>query len=584
MANRITTSDPTTSQEIFNAQQARGGGFIDPSYSNYAKSIYSSRTKPTESTSNMKGQVPYSLANDYALYQYRGIHASSTSDLGNSYFDTGEKNDLTRPDGYYNPTAANLISYFKGSAGLEYSYADFIYCKYYGKIPNNYLITLRRFSTPVEDNIYNLSFSDNEGNENVKANGPDIARAVTWLGESTGNKMEDILGFSYGFNTKELDGSVNNIDAAGGGFTNAPFYEGLGNIGKGVTQSLLGTSYAKVLNSKAYSGDPLETTYPNFVLGPVNVINKMTVRDAGLTFTQDIKLSFHYELKSLNHVNPRVALLDVISNMLTLTYNNANFFGGANRLYGSNGFVKVPFGDISKLRAGDPLGYMSSIAGDVTKSFSSALKLNDGSAGTTVDAIKSLITKGATNALGNMLTGLSEKFLGARSTGVAFPALLTGQATGNWHLTVGNPINPIAVIGNLMCTDTDVEFSNGLGIDDFPSNVKFTVTLKPARPRDKSDIENMLNGGQGRLYALAENVPDVLNTRGFNEISYGSIPVGTNNGGRRNTNNNAQGEGYGLTAGEQKIRSVTEGAYASVSKPGALNEDKIARLALMMHG
>jgi hypothetical protein len=584
MPARITTTDPSSKQQIFEAQQARGGGYSNPSYTAFAKNIYVSKGKATESTSNMSTEVPYSLANTYALYQYRGLHANSNTQLANSYYDTEEKNELTRPDGYYNPTAANLVAYFKGSSGLEYSYADFIYCKYYGKIPNNYLITLRRFSTPIEDNIYNLTFSDDAGNENVKANGPDIARAVTWLGEDTGNKMEDILKFSYGFNTKELDGTVNSQDASGGGYTNAPFYQGLGSVGRGATDALLGVSYARVLNAQAYSGDPLETTYPNFVLGPVNVINKMMVRDAGLTFTQDIKLTFEYELRSLNHVNPRIALLDVISNMLSLTYNSANFFGGANRLYGGNGFVKVPFGDISKLRAGDPLGYLSSIATDVTSSFNNALKLNDGSSGSTLDAIKNLITKGATNALGNMLSGLSEKFLGSRSTGVAFPALLTGQATGNWHLTIGNPINPIMVMGNLMCTDTDVEFSNGLGIDDFPSNVKFTVTLKPARPRDKSDIENMLNGGQGRLYALAENVPDVLNTRGFNEVSYGSIPVGTNNGGQRNSNNSSTGQGFGLNPGEQKVRAVAEGGFQAVSRPSEINEDKIARLALMMHG
>jgi hypothetical protein len=35
-------------------------------------------------------------------------------------------------------------------------------------------------------------------------------------------------------------------------------------------------------------------------------------------------------------------------------------------------------------------------------------------------------------------------------------ALLTGEPVGNWHLTVGNPLNPMMVIGNLICTGMKV--------------------------------------------------------------------------------------------------------------------------------
>ena len=73
-----------------------------------------------------------------------------------------------------NPTAAQLVadtaaysplllasgdsssagSPIKGGVHAPYYWKDFIYCKYYGTIPNNRLITLRRFPYPCTDNIW----------------------------------------------------------------------------------------------------------------------------------------------------------------------------------------------------------------------------------------------------------------------------------------------------------------------------------------------------------------------------------------------------------------------------------------------
>ena len=53
-------------------------------------------------------------------------------------------------------------------------------------------------------------------------------------------------------------------------------------------------------------------------------------------------------------------------------------------------------------------------------------------------------------------------------------------------------------------TDADFELEGPLGFEDFPTQLKVTVKLKPARPRDKADIESMFNAGKGRLY-VADN-------------------------------------------------------------------------------
>ena len=576
-------------------QGVRDTDYSSSESSSFASYIYQQQAEAVEGdVGKANTSLPFSLVNAYALYQYRGMYGSAGGNTPSDYRDVDRFNRLARPEVADNPTAAQIIDYFNNRyKGLNYSYGDFLYCKYYMQIPNNYMVTLRRFATPVEDNIYDLQYSQagkNGGADLIaNANGLDIARAVTWMSEATGNKLDDLLKFSYGFNWEELSSEIESNESSQGlGVAGTSWYQSLGgglggSLKQGAVNALLGKSYADILRAESFNGrDPLLTTYPNYVLGPVNVINKMTVRKPGLNFDFDMELKFQYELKSFNHVNPRIAMLDVFSNFMTLTYNNAPFFGGANRFYGSAGYIKFPFGDIGKLRSGDPVGYMASVVGDAQGSLKNVITTGDGGIGLNFNNLKDFVVKGATNALGSLLNGIASKFFGSHAKGIAVPAFLSGQPTGSWHVTVGNPMNPIMMMGNMICESVDVNFKGGLGYDDFPTEVEFTVKLKPARPRDKSDIENMLNGGHGRLYARAESVQDlvgdVLNISGKDEKlqPYAQLNRGTNGGGSVNFRN-----GTRLSAGEQRVGRVIDNTVANPR--GVLkqaSESEIAKTAL----
>ena len=53
--------------------------------------------------------------------------------------------------------------------------------------------------------------------------------------------------------------------------------------------------------------------------------------------------------------------------------------------------------------------------------------------------------------------------------------------------------------------DTSINnFSKALGYDDFPTEIKFTVSLEHCMPRENSMIENMFNAGKGRIYAFTD--------------------------------------------------------------------------------
>ena len=93
---------------------------------------------------------------------------------------------------------------------------------------------------------------------------------------------------------------------------------------------------------------------------------------------------------------------------------------------------------------------------------------------------------------------------------------MTGAPIGEWHLTIGNPCNPIAMIGNLLCEDVAIEFGEVLGPDDFPTTIKATFTLKHARDRERGEIESIFNRGDGRLYQSSQSTS-------ANQQSYGAF-------------------------------------------------------------
>ena len=491
-----------------------------------------------------ESEIPRSIANKYALFNFQGFNGNLSTSQKDNYRDSAN-NPLMGGDRAHNVTIPKVLEYFSTTyPKISYQASDFLYSKYYKKIPVNHLVTLRRFPTPIQDNIYNLGVriapstkeengTDNniEAEERVDATQVAGVTAVTYMGETAGNKLDDLLKMSFGLKYKQLTGEMESIDTGeqGGGYTKQPFYNKIGSVGRAIADVGSGQtaqSKFRVQNGAGSStGDRLNSTYPNFVLGPVNVVNETMIRDMGLKFTNDIKLQFEYELRSLSFVNPKIAMIDIISNMLTMTTNNAQFFGGGHRYYGSAGFVASAFGNPSLLKAGDFSGYMGSIAKDVNKGVSKVF--GDANGGFSAESIIEGGLKAGKQMLGNALGKMLKDMMGSTGGTQATKAFISGEPTGDWHLTIGNPLNPIAMMGNMICDNSTMTLGKGLGYDDFPMEVKFEIDLKHGKPRDKGDIENMFNAGQGRIYASARGEEDILNLAGLEVSTYGAIQTGT---------------------------------------------------------
>ena len=459
----------------------------------YNQDVESYKHKDGDGNANITiGKRPYSLFNKYSLVNFRGTPLNGEGAKGD-----GNKSKFFNkidPRTLVNPTASKIIELTdaSGSNGYRYQYSDFAMAKYFGKIPNNMMITLRRFSSPSPDDIISPL-----GLNGANTQEPDIARAVTWLSEAAGNNMSDILNFSHGFNWKDAEAEVQTVQSqqnarsgkVGSVINNNKILKAASNAASGRSAE----QQARLDNGDA-GYDSFSNTYPNHVFGPLNVIKKTMVREQGLEFNQEFKLKFEYELRDLGGANPKVLMLDQLANILALTYNNAPFWGGDVRYIG-DGSVARPLGKNDLLKSGDYMGYMKSVVSDLSGKNTGDM-FGDITAG-----IKDFVKEGGIGkTINNLMSGSMMKMFNSPQGGQAVAALLSGDSTGQWHVTIGNPLNPICVIGNLACTDTAINFEGPMGLQDFPERMVVEITLKPARPRDKAEIESMFNTGRGRFY------------------------------------------------------------------------------------
>jgi hypothetical protein len=421
-----------------------------------------------------------------------------------------------------NPGAGAICAYAESvdSMSFNYSPSDFLQTEHFGKISNDYLVTLRRFAYPVPDDIINTRDFKTGSSEAVDMTQPDLARALTWMSPKLGNDMAEVLAFGMKYKWKDEESKMQELQ----GGTAANKRGALGSmldgssLGSAVESGIEGYGFdaAARKRSRGDGYDAMSATYPNHVYGPLNVIKRVVVREQGLEFDQSFTLKFYYDLKGSANTSPRVQFMDTMANLLALTYNNAPFWGGGARWTGGSGASSTgkPFGDYEKLKNGDYAGFAQSLV----KGISSKMKAGVGDLKAGVQGIlsKGLNGIGDSKILDNVIGGGLMKMLGGGGAtgGQTAAAFLTGDPTGQWHLTIGNPATPIMVCGNLALESSKIKFGGPLGFEGFPSSLILECALKPARPRDKAEIESMFNAGRGRFYLT----PDTAGARDLDDV------------------------------------------------------------------
>lgn len=437
----------------------------------------------------------------------------------------------------------------------RYRYIDFMYCKDLGKIANNHLITLRKFVSPIGDNIFTESNKDKHFH-----NSGDIGRLVTWFGTDD-NKLEDIMSYEYQASWKKLESKIQPLDSQEGNYEN----------GRGITGKLINTlspatnkSVAKGTGPATLVTDMMEkiglgsSTHEyqsndvalgrnydnNKVYTPQNTIQDTHTYEGKLTFKHEFSLNFSYKLRAYDNINPKSAMLDLLANILNVTYREGKFWAGRQQILGAprnssqwkkaNALIDSFSKGIDGLLTNFFHGNFEQVANalgsygkqlmetNVMKGLTAVVSDTVEAAEETTKALMRGDTEGAKNAAGKAAkvigNGISKSYDYLKSIGVgdammgaiknkmgrpalyAFDSLLSGANVGLWHVTIGNPKNPIAVFGNLILTNAKITHSGPLGIDDFPTELRVSVALQHARSRDAIDIQKMYTKGENAIY------------------------------------------------------------------------------------
>jgi hypothetical protein len=489
------------------------------------------------------------------LFNYYVISDSTKSLDGKEKFtyhlsEKYEHNQIVTPDVARNPTAHSIIkettesgAYLKPDStyvSQPYNVKDFIFCKDYGVIPNNRMITLRRFPTPVMDNLRvptrgpRIEVKSSGGNlqpfekdlaspitrQQMIQDGAalPVAQAVTYFGTGTDNDLTSILGVTNGLNwrsvqqDKKLEAKGNDPGIMGTNY--AKFLEVM--IGPELSKDLTGISNLagiytdpdnvrlrlnrNLFDKMTAAGGPLS----NRLFVDVNTVSEMQVRNQGFSGgSAEFSLTFKYSLTSVGMVNSRMLFIDLFANLLSIGTDYGTFLspqlivgsqkqglgfpGGADQYVKSildpvgfiNDLLKIKFSEEMKAK-------IESLKGDVQK---------------TKDELSGLAKGVPINKDGKLYKTISAAMTSGLLQDLYYePVMLSGYPTGEWHVVVGNPLNPIAMIGNLICTGVSIKFNDVLGPDDFPTEMTAKYTMKPARQRHKGDFESIFNRGNGRLY------------------------------------------------------------------------------------
>lgn len=506
------------------------------------------------------------------------------------------------------PTTSNIIACCnKDNWGrTPYSFNDFVFCKYWNIIPNNRLITLRKYAAPCLDNLNFEGMGKKNENSQGWSEQPDesqenmfapVATAVTYFGEETENSLSSLLTIGTGLPWGDLKASIWTVSGDQGSNESQVVddqinsglsgWSPLDNIAKDV-QSFgkfvglfekggFSASKDQGVVDKRYDNmvDPYTNgPYSNRILGPVNKISSIKQRaksDGGeaedLKFEHSLEVKFNYIARPIGGVNTKAAMLDILANLLEIGSASAVFWGGAHKfeihpssypwggapgqkgimhklyqgkIFGEDGALHdLMKGILSLGKNGDGSFSWDNITNQlkglfqgITGAVSQAINSIASSVGIAEDMVSKATAKAEELVAGasddpekakkqqeegkkkmNNLMNNTQEMLKARMikattmpTVQGMRSILIGSPVGNWHLTIGNPLNPIAVIGNLVCSNMKFKFSEEIGPDDFPVELECSFTLEHGMPRDKDAISSMFNRGAGKIY----NLPDAL--------------------------------------------------------------------------
>jgi len=481
---------------------------VDP----YIKNRYNTSSK----TVNSKNP-PEIFKSEIELDNFTGNFKLQKYIINKSETENYIKNDVNKLYTKNNP----YLEYIKfcnepnTAKSLKLSSTDFAYLRDIGVLPINRLMILRRYpegtTVPVDLN---------------KLPTEPIATIIGWV-----KKDAEILSFSFHevwqTHTKPLDKLLAEIikDEFGPDITSVVPIPGWG----------LGFMFQILYNMGL-----TEYNKRNIPIGDPNLLKESITRpheDYGLESSFDFILETSYEQKYIAGVDPSTVHLEILNNLLKMGTSDVTVIGKPDSII------------IDKLKAANANptsgGGWGELVGYVFNEFVTALKTTlkevsedivdfvkiikdpgpplrednekDKPYQKRVDAYEAekeretrAALTGGTAAFSKNLTNLLDTelvktILASTVARYQWPlrgsiSMFTGEANTPWHLTIGNPYNPLLSMNNIYCSNVTVKYGKDMGFNDIPRTLDVTVTLKQGRSLGKQEIYSLFGISYQRKY------------------------------------------------------------------------------------
>lgn len=382
----------------------------------------------------------------------------------------------------------NLVKWSEKYPALQLRNQDFVFCKKLGYYSNNKLIILRRFKGGVPDNLFDY----HNPSQKVEFTQP-LSTMITWL-----NPDDNIIDMKFNEEWEvNKQGFVEVLKNSINDFQSSKTSDNKETNISGFSDMITSLAFDKFLGQKQDG-----TKFTRSISGNPNLIKqaqKRTTGGEGLNSEITFTLSFEYEMRFINGIDPSIVMLDLMSNAMRMGTSESEFryqFEIPDKIKSfingdsSNAFnifsesIKVLYADLQKFTT-DTMNDISEFFNDPIGNLN---KIINESANSTVDYIFSRYREALKSAL----------------------SVDTGVESGIWHVQIGNPKAPIISCGDLIIKSSKLSLGNEFGYNDFPNSFKVEYTLTSARPRGRQELSRIFNSGRGRYYVYpnAKQNPD----------------------------------------------------------------------------
>lgn len=450
---------------------------------------------------------------NYKNYVFTSIdgNQSYVNGVGEKTTETGVFLNKIKPNtkftgnNFKDPSIETIVENMNSYPSTKISYADFVYCKKLGTAPNNRLVILRRFFQPVDDNLFDSPYANTSQQP--------MSVMVTWFDEFPFQIKygEDWTRHTAGI-LEEFANTISSLSPSFGGKTGraTTLIKEIGRTASSEGGSNISSPWLKSLWYQFINGlykNSSNQIPPNFknVLTEANPnLIRQSVIKQGLSFSIRIDLEFTYVMRYANGIDPHIAMHNIIANAIRMGTSTSVTIFPKSTEFAPDFITQLNEGHVIgalKLVYENVSNYLNNLFNDAKET----VKKN-----TSVDDIKNTVSGTSLNDVFNSI----DKSSFSRQLFSLFRFRLTaavqadlGTPSGSWHVTVGNPFNPIASVGDLVIASSggmNMKFNKELSYDDQPTEVTFSIQLENARPRGAQEIEQIFNAGRGRIYVYPQ--------------------------------------------------------------------------------